>query len=158
MRRHSDLLEPCAGKLASTVLRGEGDSNVPALPDYWSTRLGTHPEMPHRKAKLLKQQKGKCPWCELRFLERDVLEVDHIIPRALRGKDEWKNLQLLHRHCHDEKTAQDLIEIRKNEHSNFLKKLAQQWSKFEWEWINDIPDIKGRTVKESYRDKRKHIE
>ncbi|MEW6497445.1 MAG: group II intron reverse transcriptase/maturase, partial [Cyanobacteriota bacterium] len=125
---------------------------------YWSTRLGTHPEMPHRKAKLLKRQKGKCPWCELRFLEWDVLEVDHIIPRALRGKDEWKNLQLLHRHCHDEKTVQDLIKIRKKEHSNFLKKLAQQWSKIEWEWINDIPVIKGRAVKESCSDKRKHIE
>ena len=74
---------------------------------YWSSRLGTHPEMPHRKAKLLKQQKGKCPWCELRFQEWDVMEVDHKVPRVLGGKDEWKNLQLLHRHCHDEKTASD---------------------------------------------------
>ncbi|WP_293248878.1 MULTISPECIES: group II intron maturase-specific domain-containing protein [unclassified Microcoleus] len=74
---------------------------------YWSSRLGIHPEMPSRKAKLLKQQKGKCPWCELRFQEWDVMEVDHKIPRALGGKDEWKNLQLLHRHCHDEKTAND---------------------------------------------------
>ena len=116
---------------------------------YWSSRLGVHPVMPSQKAKLLKQQKGKCTWCELCFQEWDVMEVDHKIPRALGGKDEWKNLQLLHRHCHDEKTAQDLIEIRKKEHSNFLKKLAQQWSKFEWEWINDIPVIKGRAVKES---------
>ncbi len=74
---------------------------------YWSTRLGVHPELPNRKAKLLKQQKGKCPWCGLTFLNNDVLEVDHKIPRALGGKDEWKNLQLLHRHCHDEKTAVD---------------------------------------------------
>ncbi len=74
---------------------------------YWSSRLGTHPEMPHRKAKLLKQQKGKCPWCELRFQEWDVMEVDHKTPRALGGNDEWKNIQLLHRHCHDEKTARD---------------------------------------------------
>ena len=74
---------------------------------YWSTRLGIHPEMPSRKAKLLKQQKGKCSWCELHFQEWDVMEVDHKIPRALGGKDEWKNLQLLHRHCHDEKAAND---------------------------------------------------
>jgi RNA-directed DNA polymerase len=74
---------------------------------YWSSRLGTHPEMSSRKAKLLKQQKGKCPWCGLRFQEWDVIEVDHKIPRALGGKDEWKNLQLLHRHCHDEKTTLD---------------------------------------------------
>ena len=115
---------------------------------YWSIRLGTHPEMPSRKAKLLNQQKGKCTWCELRFQEWDVMEVDHKIPRALSGKDEWNNLQLLHRHCHDEKTAQDLVEIRNKEHSDFLKKLAQQWSKYEWEWINDIPVIKGQKQSE----------
>ena len=61
---------------------------------YWSSRLGEHPEMPSRKAKLLKQQKGKCPCCELNFQEWDVMEIDHKIPRALGGKDEWKNLQL----------------------------------------------------------------
>jgi RNA-directed DNA polymerase len=74
---------------------------------YWSIRLGKNPEMPSRKAKLLKQQKGKCPWCGLHFQEWDVLEVDHKIPRALSGKDEWKNLQLLHRHCHNEKATLD---------------------------------------------------
>ena len=74
---------------------------------YWSSRLGVHPEMPSQKAKLLKQQKGKCTWCGLSFQCWDVWEVDHKIPRALCGKDEWKNLQLLHRHCHDEKTATD---------------------------------------------------
>lgn len=74
---------------------------------YWSTRMGTHPEMSSRKAYLLKRQKGKCTHCGLSFLEWDVLEIDHIIPRALRGKDEYKNLQLLHRHCHDEKTTTD---------------------------------------------------
>ncbi|MCA1992013.1 MAG: group II intron reverse transcriptase/maturase [Coleofasciculus sp. S288] len=74
---------------------------------YWSSRLGKHPEMPCRKAKLLKQQKGKCLACGLTFQEWDVMEVDHKIPTALGGKDEWKNLQLLHRHCHDEKTALD---------------------------------------------------
>ena len=125
---------------------------------YWSSRLGAHPELPSRKAKLLKQQKGKCSWCGLHFQEWDVMEVDHKIPRALGGKDEWKNLQLLHRHCHDEKTAQDLIEIRKKEHSKFLEKLAQQWDKYEWEWINDIPTIRGQAVKKSNNDKRKHVE
>ena len=35
------------------------------------------------------------------------MEVDHIIPLSKKGKDEYKNLQLLHRHGHDEKTASD---------------------------------------------------
>jgi len=74
---------------------------------YWSTRMGEHPEMPDREAFLLKKQKGKCSHCVLTFREDDILEVDHIIPTSLGGKDEWKNLQLLHRHCHDVKTASD---------------------------------------------------
>jgi len=69
--------------------------------------MGTHPETSSRKAYLLKRQKRKCTHCGLSFQEWDVLEVDHIIPIALRGKDEYNNLQLLHRHCHDEKTASD---------------------------------------------------
>ncbi|MCT7981392.1 HNH endonuclease [Laspinema sp. C3] len=35
------------------------------------------------------------------------MEVDHKIPLSQGGKDEWVNLQLLHRHCHHEKTATD---------------------------------------------------
>ncbi|MGB3207972.1 MAG: group II intron reverse transcriptase/maturase [Crinalium sp.] len=111
---------------------------------YWSSRLGEHPELPSRKAKLLKQQKGKCTKCGLSFQNWDVLEVDHIIPKALGGRDEWNNLQLLHRHCHDEKTAFDLIEIRNKQHSKNLKQIAQQWDKYKWEWINDVPVILGR--------------
>jgi len=116
---------------------------------YWSKRLGIHPQMPNRKAKLLKLQKGICPWCGLSFQEWDVLEVDHKIPRALSGKDEYKNLQLLHRHCHDEKTALDLIEIRKKDHSKFREKLSQFWNKTNWEWIHDIPNFISHAVRKS---------
>ncbi|MDJ0594537.1 MAG: reverse transcriptase domain-containing protein [Pleurocapsa sp. MO_226.B13] len=74
---------------------------------YWSTRMGKHPEMPKRIAKLLKKQKGICPHCGLHFLDGDIIELDHIIPKSKGGKDEYKNWQLLHRHCHDSKTAVD---------------------------------------------------
>ncbi len=74
---------------------------------YWSTRMGHHPEMPNREALLLKKQKRKCTHCGLIFREDDLLEVDHKIPTSSGGKDEWNNLQLLHRHCHDVKTASD---------------------------------------------------
>ncbi len=125
---------------------------------YWSSRLGTHPEMPNRKAKLLKQQKGKCPWCGLSFQHCDVLEVDHIIPRAIGGKDDYKNLQLLHRHCHDEKTALDLKEIRRKDHSKFFEKLSHFWEKFDWEWVNDIPNFIGRAVRKSDLTNGQHAE
>lgn len=74
---------------------------------YWSTRMGEHPEMPTRISKLLKQQQGKCAYCELTFKDGDIMEIDHIIPKSLGGKDIYENLQLLHRHCHDKKTTQD---------------------------------------------------
>ena len=121
---------------------------------YWSTRLGEHPEMPSRKAKLLKQQKGKCPWCGLCFLDkdRDVMEVDHLTPRALGGKDEYENLQLLHRHCHDEKTKEDMTEIRKKETSKFFDRINKFLSKFDWGWINDIPVMEGLSGQKSSSD------
>ena len=74
---------------------------------YWSTRRGKDIETPTRVAKLLKKQKGKCLHCGLYFNSSDLLEVDHIIPRSKGGKNEYKNLQLLHRHCHDEKSRAD---------------------------------------------------
>ena len=74
---------------------------------YWSLRLSNHPDLPTTKRNLLKQQKGKCMGCGLNFIEGDLLEIDHIKPISCGGKKEWKNLQLLHRHCHDVKTATD---------------------------------------------------
>jgi RNA-directed DNA polymerase len=74
---------------------------------YWSKRLGRHPEASTRVATLLKRQHGQCPRCGLHYRAGDVLEVDHIIPTEYGGKDGYDNWQLLHGHCHDEKTAED---------------------------------------------------
>jgi len=74
---------------------------------YWSSRRGTYPGIPTREAKLIKRQKGKCSHCGLYFTDTDIVEVDHIKPKSLGGKNTHDNLQLLHRHCHDTKTAQD---------------------------------------------------
>jgi RNA-directed DNA polymerase len=74
---------------------------------YWSVRLGYHPKVPRRAARLLKQQKGCCRECGLWFREGDIWEVDHLIPRSRGGTSGFHNLQLLHRHCHDCKTARE---------------------------------------------------
>ncbi|MEX6777619.1 group II intron reverse transcriptase/maturase [Limnospira fusiformis] len=74
---------------------------------YWATRKGQAIDTPNRVAKLLKKPKGKCTWCGQYFTPSDLVEVDHIVPRSLGGKDEYKNLQLLHRHTRDDKTALD---------------------------------------------------
>ncbi len=108
---------------------------------YWSTRMGKNPEMPKQKAIMLKKQKGKCNWCGLHFRETDLLEEDHILATALGGKNEYKNLQLLHGHCHDEKTAIDLVEIRTKQSTQFCEKLSHEWAKVKFIWIDDIPVI-----------------
>ncbi|WP_084555242.1 group II intron reverse transcriptase/maturase [[Phormidium ambiguum] IAM M-71] len=72
---------------------------------YWSTRLGEHPEMDATVAKLLKRQDGKCAYCRHNFMDGDLMEKDHTIEKRLGGKNSFSNLQLLHRHCHDKKTA-----------------------------------------------------
>ncbi|KEI66528.1 reverse transcriptase [Planktothrix agardhii NIVA-CYA 126/8] len=74
---------------------------------YWSKRRGKYPETPIRVSKLIKKQKGICSNCGLYFTSTDIVEVDHIKPTSLGGKDTYDNLQLLHKHCHDIKTAND---------------------------------------------------
>ena len=74
---------------------------------YWSQRLGRYPGIPHRVAKLLQKQAGKCAFCGLHITFHDLIEVDHIQPRSLGGQETFNNLQLLHGHCHDLKTATD---------------------------------------------------
>jgi RNA-directed DNA polymerase len=74
---------------------------------YGSPRLGHHPEVAPRVARLLKRPHGTCPACGLFFAAGDRMEVDHSIPQACGGSEGHDNLQWLHRHCHDRKTAND---------------------------------------------------
>lgn len=101
--RHIDYSLPL-----SKYVKVKGDSS-PYDHDqiYWAKRLTTNNTYNTRVTILLKSQKGICKWCKSYFTYDDLLEIDHIIPRAKGGKDEYVNLQLLHRHCHDLKTATD---------------------------------------------------
>jgi len=60
-----------------------------------------------RQRKLYKIQNGYCTWCKTKFLTDAIVEIDHIVPQSKGGKDTYKNLQLLHKHCHIEKTRFD---------------------------------------------------
>jgi RNA-directed DNA polymerase len=73
--------------------------------------MGKHPQLAKRVASLLKAQKGKCNYCGLFFRDGDKIETDHIVPKSLGGKNNYDNFQLLHRHCHDVKTADDLSAV-----------------------------------------------
>jgi RNA-directed DNA polymerase len=74
---------------------------------YWAKRRGQPPGLPKRVAILLKRQAGKCANCELYFRPEDKPQVDHVTPRTRGGKDGYNNWQLLHTHCHHQKTAKD---------------------------------------------------
>jgi RNA-directed DNA polymerase len=52
----------------------------------------------------------------LYFKPEDVMEVDHILPKSQGGKSDYSNLQLLHRHCHDTKTASDWQRFAMSKH------------------------------------------
>ena len=53
--------------------------------------------------KLLSFQHGHCVWCGLCFRDGDLLEIDHLRPSSQGGKNEWHNLRVIHRHCHDQR-------------------------------------------------------
>lgn len=75
---------------------------------YWASRLGHHPELPNRIAVALRRQQGRCAGCGLYFREGDdLLESDHVVPRSAGGTHAYRNRQVLHGHCHDQKTAAD---------------------------------------------------
>ena len=89
-------------KLMGNKAPYDGDWN------YWSTRTGKYPGVRKEVSTLLKQQNNKCASCGLTFRPNDLIEVEHIKPKSKGGDNTRKNKQLLHRHCHDSKTAKDL--------------------------------------------------
>ena len=92
---------------------------------YWTLRNSRYSGYSLKASKLYKVQKGICPMCKYHFDTFSKLEVDHILPRALGGKDLYSNLQLLHESCHLKKTAVDKLSISKakmdKSHEGFLK-------------------------------------
>ena len=76
---------------------------------YWAKRSSRYSSLSTRVCNLLKRQNGKCTICNRTFQIDDIMEIDHILPRFQGGKDQYSNLQLLHRQCHVNKTAHDLM-------------------------------------------------
>jgi RNA-directed DNA polymerase len=72
---------------------------------YWAPRLQRHPETGVTLGRLLRAQGGRCAAGGLLFLLEDRLEIDHIQPARQAGGPQRANLQALHRHCQDRKTA-----------------------------------------------------
>ncbi len=65
-------------------------------------------------------QKGRCAECggAINLARGDVFEVDHLIPLALGGSNDWKNLRADHVDCHASKTKTDIVQITKAKRVN----------------------------------------
>ncbi|MFL9904621.1 HNH endonuclease signature motif containing protein, partial [Paraburkholderia fungorum] len=59
-------------------------------------------------AQLLKLQRGRCAVCREKM---DSYHVDHIVPIAKGGANDWTNIQLLHPRCNTQKQAKDPIDF-----------------------------------------------
>lgn len=101
--KHINFSQPLSGYVK---VKGEA-SPYDHQQIYWATRLTVNNTYNTRVTILLKKHQGYCTWCNTQFNHDDILEVDHITPKSQGGKDQHVNLQLLHRHCHDMKTALD---------------------------------------------------
>jgi len=107
VRHHADTHSQDYVKIKGTASPYDGNLL------YWAKRLKQHPLVNNEKAKLLKIQQWQCPRCGLYFKDGDLLEVDHSIPTAIGGKDDMSNKWVYHKHCHDEKTAEDMAYMAK---------------------------------------------
>ena len=64
---------------------------------------------------LVYMQGGLCPECggTINIARGDAVEIDHRIPLALGGSNEWSNMQAIHVACHLGKTRSDRRQIAK---------------------------------------------
>lgn len=81
---------------------------------YWAKRCGKSLIIPNIQARLIKEQNGRCGLCGKAFLPEDIIERDHIIPKALEGKNLITNIHAVHNYCHIEKTNSERLQIRRN--------------------------------------------
>ena len=109
---------------------------------YWSIRMGRHTEMPTSKAFKLKKQKASATGLDYIFVKETFQKKTiSLLPPLVVKINGYKNLQLLHGHCHNAKTALDLIDIRNKQSSIFFEKLSEEWSKVKYLWVDDVPII-----------------
>jgi RNA-directed DNA polymerase len=58
----------------------------------------------YRKKRLIIKQQGLCAHCDVMFHDTDRIEIHHVIPVKKGGSNALKNLQAVHRECHQQIT------------------------------------------------------
>jgi RNA-directed DNA polymerase len=109
LNKHSDV------KIQRHVMVKKGKSYYDGDTVYWASRLSKgYGNISPSKAKLLKRQGGKCAYCNQMFKAEDLMESHHVKFKAKGGKDEYKNLVVMHRHCHDQYHSSVAIRLSKS--------------------------------------------
>jgi len=80
---------------------------------YWAKRTGNSPLVPSIKARLIKEQHGRCGLCGNIFLPDDIIECDHIVPKSLGGKNRRENVHAVYHYCDLNKTKMEMPQIRR---------------------------------------------
>ena len=88
------------------LVTGNASPDNPELREYWAKRQAAKAKdlMPS-KQKIARKQNFRCPVCGETLFNEEELHVHHIIDKAKGGKDEYRNLQLVHLYCHQQITA-----------------------------------------------------
>jgi RNA-directed DNA polymerase len=85
------------------LVRGTASPDDPTLREYWINRKKRKiNDLPTRQKYLARVQKGLCTQCRTSLFNEEELHVHHIHPKGTSGRDEWKNLRLLHYFCHQQ--------------------------------------------------------
>lgn len=73
------------------------------------------------------------------------MKTEHTIDLKAVGSNDYNNLQVLHKHCHDVKTKADLTAIKRHkvrqEWNKANLKIQKQFDNSEWKWIEDLPTL-----------------
>ena len=122
LRQHADT------KIKRHIKVRAGKSFYDGDEIYWASRLsGGYGDITPSKAKMLKEQNGKCEYCKATFKHGDKMDTHHKIHVADGGSDRRNNLVLLHAHCHDQYHA-EAARIKHEERRN-NKNLAESYQK-----------------------------
>ena len=109
---------------------------------YWSAESVTESQAPPKptshKHLLYGQQEARCAMCST-FTQFNVMEVDHILPRAEGGGDELENLQLLCGPCNREKGTSEDSEAKANK----IVELRERLARLETEQAGTLTDRPG---------------
>lgn len=86
-----------------TLVKGAASPDDPTLKEYWTNRQKRKIRgLPSKKNYLARSQEGMCTHCRTSLFNGEELHVHHLYSKGIDGRDEWRNLRLLHYFCHQQ--------------------------------------------------------